>query len=762
VNNAYTSGDAAAVSLTVTSTNANVAPWAGSPAIYPDQGYLQFYYGANRTTAVYDAAFNPTGSGTPLDVGTYTYTITGLTGPKARDYYLGGGSKTGTVTITPATLSYSVLQDEYYGQQKAVQLTTQSGVVVDDAGFAHEVSDSVCCAMAPDTRPLYSITSNTFGAAVGLNLNFVDASGVTHIYTPTLEGGTYAVNATLTGAQAFDFVLATTPVSFTVHPAIITYQISGGEDYAQGSGFIGGGSAPTATLTGVVGSDKVGLVIGVFQGENTADRDGADLVSVNTAAVGNYHYQAVGLVADPNNYVLGPPSIYFDSGSLVNIVPAAPTVNSSASLATYVAQGVTVYGASDGTAAATSSSSLPATVLTSVSASTGVSQSASTSTTFGSATATGQANVSSSATAQAGLANTSAGATAGGAATLTVSYGPGYTAVGADTYGAATGTVALISKSPNISGDASLEAQAYVTTGVAGSLGAAGTGSASATGSVGATATADGSLGLKGGTITASGGAFVGAGASGSVQGQISGSSGTVGAGVTGYAGAVGVQVDPSVGYSNGQVTVSASISVGVGPVGVNINVNIGVNVGVAVDAAHTAVDTVGDALGFGSGPSLPDFNTAVRTITANPFSNPTAYNKALSSIVNNNAYGKYSNITAGDFYTLNIILSAQTDYTTEVTQTIPALQAQTAKLSAKLQANPASFTASDVQALQAAQSQEAQAMTQLKSDVSTMTNGADHAVVTPLGIYIVPNAAAAPAKTTTNAASSSFFGTGG
>jgi filamentous hemagglutinin family protein len=762
VNNAYTSGDAAAVSLTVTSTNANVAPWAGSPAIYPDQGYLQFYYGANRTTAVYDAAFNPTGSGTPLDVGTYTYTITGLTGPKARDYYLGGGSKTGTVTITPATLSYSVLQDEYYGQQKAVQLTTQSGVVVDDAGFAHEVSDSVCCAMAPDTRPLYSITSNTFGAAVGLNLNFVDASGVTHIYTPTLEGGTYAVNATLTGAQAFDFVLATTPVSFTVHPAIITYQISGGEDYAQGSGFIGGGSAPTATLTGVVGSDKVGLVIGVFQGENTADRDGADLVSVNTAAVGNYHYQAVGLVADPNNYVLGPPSIYFDSGSLVNIVPAAPTVNSSASLATYVAQGVTVYGASDGTAAATSSSSLPATVSTSVSVSTGVSQSASTSTTLGSATATGQANVSSSATAQAGLANTSAGATAGGAATLTVSYGPGYTAVGADTYGAATGTVALISKSPNISGDASVEAQAYVTTGVAGSLGAVGTGSASATGSVGATATADGSLGLKGGTITASGGAFVGAGASGSVQGQISGSSGTVGAGVTGYAGAVGVQVDPSVGYSNGQVTVSASISVGVGPVGVNINVNIGVNVGVAVDAAHTAVDTIGDALGFGSGPSLPDFNTAVRTITANPFSNPTAYNKALSSIVNNNAYGKYSNITAGDFYTLNIILSAQTDYTTEVTQTIPALQVQTAKLSAKLQANPASFTASDVQALQAAQSQEAQAMTQLKSDVSTMTNGADHAVVTPLGIYIVPNAAAAPAKTTTNAASSSFFGTGG
>jgi filamentous hemagglutinin family protein len=745
VNNAYTSGDAAAVSLTITSANANFASWAGSVAIYPVQGY-QALYGTYLPTAVYDAAFNPTGSATPLDIGTYTYTITGITGAKARDYYLESGSKTGTVTITPATLSYSVLQDEYYGQQKAVQLTTQSGLVVDDAGFTYEVSDSVCCAMAPDTRPLYT-TSNTFGAAVGLNLNFVDASGVTHVYTPTLEGGTYAVNATLTGAKAFDFVLSTTPVSFTVHPAIVTYQITGGADYVSGSGYIGGGSIPTATLTGVVGSDQVGLVIGVFQGENTADRNGADLVNLNTAAVGNYHYQAVGLVGDPNNYVLGPPSIYFDSGPLVNIIPSAPPVNSSASLSVNVAQGVTVYGSSATTASA-SSSSLPATTVDSVSASAGVNQTVSTSTSLGAATGTAQASGGASATASAGPANTTAGATAGGAASLTVSYGPGYTTVGADTSVGASGTVALISKSPNITGDVSVEAQTYVTTGAAGSLGAAGTGSASATGSVGATASADGSLGLKGGTITASAGTFASAGASGSVQGQISGSSGTVGAGVTGYAGAVGVQVDPSVGYSNGQVTVSASISVGIGPVGVNINVNIGVNAGVAVDAAHTAVDTIGDALGFGSGPSLPDFNTAVRSITANPFSNPTAYNQALSAIVNYNAYGKYSNISDGDFYTLNIILSAQTDYTAKVTQTIPALQAQTAALSAKLKANPASFTASDVQALQAAQSQEAQAMTQLKSDVSTMTNGADHAVVTPVGIYIVPNAPPAPATT--------------
>jgi filamentous hemagglutinin family protein len=759
----YSPRDAGTIRFNLASSNAAVvSALSSSGASVVGVGSI---YGQGD---LFNSSFNAGGSAALLDVGSYSYTVTGLSGAKSRDYYLVGGSTTNTVTITPATLSYSVLQDEYYGRQQGIYYNGNLGTPSTDIGEP----GTFCCVMAPDTRPLYSITSNTFGAAISLNLSFVDAAGVSHTYTPTLEGGTYAVNAAITGAKASDFVVASTPISFTIHPAIVTYVIDDvtyntvyGSDvtdnypggyYVQGVGFISGGAAPTAKLTGTVASDNVALVIGLFSGTDIQNRDGANLVNIDTAPPGLYHYQAVGLLGDANNYVLGGTAQGIDIGAEMEIVSTTLTFNPTASLSVSVAQGVTVGSLSAGTGTATSSSSLPTdltTVLTaSAGASAGVTAGASGSTALGSATLTGQVGSTAGVTATAGLGNTSASVTVGTSATLTVSYGPGYTAVGADAYANSTGSITLISKSPNISGEASAEAEAYVTTGVAGSLGAAGTGSASAVGGVGAETSTEGSVGIKNGAVTAGGGVWAGAGVSGDVQGQVTGSVGSAGAGVTGYLGSAGVTVDPSVGYSNGQVTLSGTVGLGVGPVGIEINLNVGVNVGAAVDGLHTAVDAIGDALGFGSGPSAPDFDSSIRAITANPFTNPTAYRDQLYGIINN--YQNYANIDPNMLSTMTTVLNAQSDYQAEVTQVIPALQATTAALFNKLKTNPASFTVSDVQSLQNAQRDEATALAQLKSDVGAMTGGKDQAVVTPTGISIVSTAAPAAAATVQTAAS--------
>jgi filamentous hemagglutinin family protein len=760
----YSPSDAGAIRFSLASSNpAVVSALSSSGASVVGVGSI---YGQGD---LFNSSFNAGGSAALLDVGSYSYTISGLSGPKARDYYLVGGATANTVTITPATLSYSVLQDEYYGRQQGIYYNGNLGIPSNDIGEP----GTFCCVMAPDTRPLYSITSNTFGAAIGLNLSFVDASGVSHTYSPTLEGGTYAVDATVTGAKAFDFVVDPTPVSFTVHPAIITYTINGGgggaainhadstgigdvnsgADYVQGIGFLFGGVPPTANLVGAVASDNVGLLIGVFSGGNVQSRDGATLVNINTAPPGLYHYQAVGLLGDPNNYVLGGTTQAIDIGAVVNIVPTTLPFNPTASLSVSVAQGVSVGGLSAGTGTATASSSMPTnlttTATTGLTATAGVSASVnaevSGSTSLGSATVTGQVGATANVTATAGLGNTSASATAGTSATLTVSFGPGTASVGADAYANTTGSIALISKSPNISGEASVEAEAYTTVGVSGSLGPAGTGSASVVGGVGAETSVQGSVGVKNGSVTAGGGVWAGGGVSGEVQGQISGSAGTAGAGVTGYVGAAGVTVDPSVGYSNGDITLSGTFGVGIGPVGININFNVGVNIVTAVNVLGSGVDAIGNLMGFGSGPSKPDFDSSIKAITANPFTNPTAYRDALYGIVNN--YQNYANIDETMLNTMTTVLNAQSNYQTQVTTVIPALQAQTAALFTKLKTNPASFTVSDLQALQLAQFNEANALAQLKSDVSTMTGGKDQAVVTPSGISIIPTAATVAAQ---------------
>ena len=777
--------DAAAIGASITTSSSALANLAHANTfqLYARVSGLSYggYAIANGTgngNALYSISFNGTSSLLPLDVGTYNYTLTGFYGSKARDYYLASGTVAGTVTVSPATLSYSVLQDEYYGNQAGLYIQEISGNTQTLPGNPQlgYSNSTICCKMVPDTRPIASFTSSTFGADVNLNTSFVDASGVSHSYTPTLEGGTYAVNATLSGSQAFDFILDPTPVNFTIHPAIITYTISGtstlptdystntlagtdfepGAVYAPGFGFLFGSSAPVATLTGAVPSDNVGLVLGVFSGDNVQGRNAANLVNINTAVAGLYHVQAVGLLADPNNYVLGGTTQGVDVGLLINVIPTILPINSINPLSVSVAQGVTVVGVSDGTGTTTSSSSILGSFTTGLTASAGVSagvsQTASTSTSLGSATLTGEAATSATASATVGLGNTSASATAGAEATLTVSYGPGYTAVGTDAVVSSSSSIALISKSPNISSDVTAEVEAYVTTGVAGSLGAAGTGTASAVVGVGTSESVEETVGVKDGAVTASGGVFVGAGVSGDVTGQITGSVGTAGAGVTGYVGAAGIEVDPSVGYSSGQVTVSGTLAVGIGPVGIEINVDLGINVGTAVNGLHDAVDAIGDALGFGGSPAPPDLTATVEAIPANPFTNPIVYRDAMYGVVSN--WQNYAGNSA--LATVLPIQQAQASYAALVTTQIPALQATTAALLTKLQKNPASFTFADVQALEYAQNDEANALALLQSNVSTMTGGKDKAVVTPSGISIVSTAATASSSSSAAAATAS------
>ena len=683
----------------------------------------------------YESTYTLNGGSAPLlDAGTYNYTVTGLGGPAGRNYYLAGGPVSGTITVNPAPYTFSLKSNVYYGDQQEVSLLP--------AGDAY-----ACCKAIPDTRPLLAVTSNTFGANVQVSVSLLDASNTAYAYTPTLNAGTYGVAASLSGAQASDFVLTNTPTSFVVQPAIINYQINSGSGlYQAGIGFEG--TPPSISIvSGLYGSDTATVLLGVFPGNNGADTSDP-VLDLSTAAGGTYHFQAAGLIAS-SNYVLAPannagnsvngsgqglltifatPPLLFDPITLT-VTSTSTSTGAPSSVNATPTTGSTANASPDAAPASSSSGSLSALLNDIPRVSVGVDAGAQTS---GSGSVagvdvTGQA----AADAQAGAsANPVTGAKAGVSATAsasaTTTYGPGFTTVGADSSAQAAAAVKLLSMSPGISASTSASVGVYVQSGAQGGLGGAGDGSASVIVGAGGDAAASLQISPTGKVqvqAMAVGGASIG------VTGQLTGSQGTVEAGVTAYGNAVGLVFSPDVGYSDGQIDISLSIGGALGGGGV-ANINLAVSptaiLNVSGDVGQYFAGLANNnGLADGASRGVDYHQVAVnvvaqaKQININPFSNPSGYATAINNLIEFSS--AYSETAVSEYApALGAQVVAAVDYSRQQA-TIKTLAQQGQALETKALTNPQSMTYADAKALDAISQEQQLAWTALQSDVKTL-----------------------------------------
>ena len=695
----------------------------------------------------YESTYTLNGGSAPLlDAGNYNYTVTGLGGPAGRNYYLVNGPVSGTITINPAPYTFSLKSNVYYGDQQEVSQFPASDAYS-------------CCQAIPDTRPLLTVTSNTFSSNVQVSVSFLDASNTAYAYSPTLNAGTYGVAASLSGVQASDFVLTNTPTSFVVQPAIINYQINSGAGlYQAGIGFEG--TPPSISIaSGLYGSDTATVLLGVFPGNNGADTSDP-VLDLSTAAGGTYHFQAAGLIAS-SNYVLAPannagnavngsgqglltifatPPLLFDPITLT-VTSTATSTGAPSSVNATPTTGSTANVSPDAAPAGGSSGSLSALLNDIPRVSVGVDAGAQTS---GSGSVAGvDVNGQAAADAQAGasanpITGAKATASATASASATTTYGPGFTTVGADSSAQAAAAVKLVSLSPGISASTSASVGVYVQSGAEGGLGSAGDGSASVIVGAGGDASASlqitptGKIEVK---AMAVGGASIG------VTGQLTGSQGTVEAGVTAYGNAVGVVFTPNVGYSDGQVDISLSIGGALGGGGV-ANINLAVSptaiLNVAGDVGQYFAGLANNnGLAEGASTGVDYHQVAVnivaqaKQITINPFSNPSGYATAINNLIEFSS--SYSETAVSEYApALGAQVVAAVDYSRQLA-TIKTLAQQGQALETKALTNPQSMTSMDALTLDENSQYQQIAWSALQADVKTLggvaTIGANGAI---------------------------------
>ena len=201
------------------------------------------------------------------NAGSYTEAVSGLSGTGARNYQLAGsGNQTGTLTISPKTLTWAVANaTATYGTQAvpgAVQLT---GLVGGDS-------------------PVAGLGFTSSGGSM-ITLSSTTNAGS---YTEAVSAlsGTGASNYQLAGSgnQTGTLVISPKPLSWSVADAVSVY-----------------GTLPVpgaATLLGVLGSDQVSAGISVEQ-------NGGSIALSTTTPVGAYQERVVSLAgASAGNYRL--------------------------------------------------------------------------------------------------------------------------------------------------------------------------------------------------------------------------------------------------------------------------------------------------------------------------------------------------------------------------------------------------------------------------------------------------------------------------
>jgi filamentous hemagglutinin family protein len=561
------------------------------------------------TFADNNTVFGATGK-LAAEVGTYTYSITGLTGGRSGNYVLTNpNALSGSYTVTPRPLTFTYdLDNRSYGIQSLICVTATD------------------CYSQPDTKPVVNLGPTVKGGPlVDVAFSLKAANGSSQAYTTATSVGTYTIVPTaLTGPGAADYFIDTTQQrnsSLTINPAVVGYKIDPGDGhYVQQVGFLG---APAGgfTLNGVANKEPVTLVTGIFSGADTNAVNTMFVTSLETAAVGDYHFQGIGLIGPANgNYVLGTvggtwgQGAYFTVNNLQTLTPllgiTPPTAsilavtsdkagststqttsstngaNSTLGSSKTLSQGASnnildvpqgLFDDTTGTSARASAS----TSAIGAGAAAGAGANVSGTLTAGDVSVTGEASLNAGATVSVGITGIKLQAGASAAASVTLQDGIVYTTIGVQAGASGEAALKLISLSPSIYGAAQAGIQAQIATGVSGSLGQGVSGSAQIEAAAFVLASAKDGFKVKDGNIQVIADNFTGNGASIGVAGNLDTGPVGVNAGVTAYSpGVLGEKFDPTIGLDGDKVNIGADLGLAIGPFGVGIKFNVTLNAG--------------------------------------------------------------------------------------------------------------------------------------------------------------------------------------
>jgi filamentous hemagglutinin family protein len=275
----YTFGTATTPYGTIGSFTSSLSGIVGTDDVQPVFGFTSTGGGSTLALA------------TDIPVGTYRVTATGLSGGAASNYSIAlTGNTTGTYTVNPATITYSLGIDVGTYGTLATPMVTLNGVLSGDS-------------VAGTIALLQSGNPVTFSATT--------AAGT---YTETVGG--------LTGTSASNYQLASsgnTAGLLIISPKTLTY--------TGGGGTITYGSVmPGATLNGVVGSDQV-------SGTQQIAINSGGISTSSNYSVGSYTTTLNALTgADASNYVLATTG---NTPGSVTIVPKLLTYSYGTVTGTY-------------------------------------------------------------------------------------------------------------------------------------------------------------------------------------------------------------------------------------------------------------------------------------------------------------------------------------------------------------------------------------------------------------------------------------------
>ena len=571
--------------------------------------------------------------GTRLDVGSYDWSVTGLSGPKAKDYAL-GNLGTGSLAVSQREVLYTV--DVAGAQHGDYQIPTTGqypwtpGASLGAAHFTNVMS------------------GDTLTGSVAL----LDLNGNAATLDSKLAVGQYFEVVTgLTGAAAKNYRIAATgsqPGIFSVTPQLVSYTTTSGF-YLPGTGYVGTPGTPTLYGPGGAFSDpNLTPVVNVF------DSSGHVLTDLTLLSTGRYFFKVVGFTGpDAGDFtpVTGSYTGQYaqnDVGTLdifanQNFGLSFPIAQQQAPVLPPLPAPPPAVQAPPLSGYWSSTNSEDSYKFQQVATGTGTAASGSTTATSAAGSATAQAantqtvsvdgvdfsldsSASVNALAKVGVTGVTLSVSADAHIDVKMTVGPGYVE-----YGAQADAEAKFEADRNgLKLGASVIVAATNQAGVGGSLGAAGTGSIDASASTFVYAKTDLAATVKDGKVTTEEKFQYGTGVSVGTELGLSGSVGSVDAGITVYSpGSVGVQFNYSAGYSDGNLSVSMGYGVEMLFGGAGGTLSFSLNIGSEVTAVTNTVDAVGNAVqGFlhlNDSPPAPKPDPGELALSAASFDNDPA-----------------------------------------------------------------------------------------------------------------------------------------
>ncbi|MCA3256184.1 MAG: hypothetical protein INF91_11280, partial [Alphaproteobacteria bacterium] len=235
----------------------------------------------NPVISITNGANQPITLATNTGVGTYTATVTGLTGANAGNYSLSiSGNTPGTITVTPATLTLTAASHiKTYGDDDPALTFTAAGFVAGDAP---------------------SLLTGGLGRQSGENV------------------GVYGINSgTVAAGPNYVVRLAGTP-TLTIEPAVLTLSVASATKVYGTSD-----PTPSFTLTGFKRTDTAALVTGSIS-RATGENVGSYAYNAGTlSAGGNYRIQ---VPASSGALSITPATLTWAIGDTTNVYGILPTV----------------------------------------------------------------------------------------------------------------------------------------------------------------------------------------------------------------------------------------------------------------------------------------------------------------------------------------------------------------------------------------------------------------------------------------------------